>query len=333
MRNAILFSLLLLIVVFPVQAQEPKTCPDSLPPRLTVGEAARVTPGDANNVRTSADSSAELVGQIPGSSVFTVLSGPDCADGFTWWRVRYGDLEGWTVEGSSEYWLEPLPGMQVYEDEYIRFAYFADTMGDITSEFYEAYTENDRMGGPRPEQRFYTIEEWPAEMDWKEGQIAFAPINQIPDDAWRFVPMVDALRDVLPEQPQDLWDFPSLAANAGRAGVAKPAYVDFANGRGLVYATMYQQDIFPFIPNEYEFFGLTNGGNYLVWASFNVDTLETSVPFDRSDYINFTEEARAQYDAYTRAVAAELAERPDEEFTPNLADLRLMIETIEILGW
>ncbi|MCA9913265.1 MAG: SH3 domain-containing protein [Anaerolineae bacterium] len=333
MRKALLFPLLLLCIWFPVQALDDGSCPESLPPRLTVGEVGRVTPGDANNVRAAAAGSAELTGQIPGGSVFHVLDGPECAGGFTWWQVRYGELEGWTVEGSDAYWLEPLTGMEIYEDEYIRFAYFADGMGEISREFYEAYLDDDQMGGPRPEQRFYTIEEWPTEMDWKVGQIAFAPISQITEEMWRYVPVIEILQEVLSDEAASPLRFPSLASNAMRAGVAKSGLVDFANGRGLVFATMYQQDIFPFIPDEYDFYGLTNGGNYLVWASFNVDTAETSVPFDRQDYIDVTQETQERYGEYSQAVAAELADRPDEEFTPNLANLRLMIETIEILGW
>lgn len=77
-------------------------------PRLIVGNTARVVPGDANNVRDTPSASGTRIGQIAGGEVFTVLDGPVCDDEFNWWQVEYGELVGWTVEGTLEaYWIEP----------------------------------------------------------------------------------------------------------------------------------------------------------------------------------------------------------------------------------
>lgn len=85
------------------------TCPGALPSRLAPGVQARVTPGDPNNVRAEPARSAASTGSIPGGAGFTVLDGPVCADGFTWWQVDYNGLIGWTVEGTADaYWLEPI---------------------------------------------------------------------------------------------------------------------------------------------------------------------------------------------------------------------------------
>ena len=87
---------------------EPITCPNAPVSRLVVGEQGVVTPAGANNVRSSPQASANLVGQIPSNGLFLVLEGPTCADGLAWWRVEYGDIEGWTAEGQiGDYWLEP----------------------------------------------------------------------------------------------------------------------------------------------------------------------------------------------------------------------------------
>ncbi|MCB9452951.1 MAG: SH3 domain-containing protein [Anaerolineaceae bacterium] len=92
-----------------VLAQDDPNCPGAPPPLLVVGEHGRVLPGDANNVRDTPTRSGTKIGAIPGGEVFTVLEGPVCADGLNWWRVTYGDLTGWTVEGASgAYWVEPL---------------------------------------------------------------------------------------------------------------------------------------------------------------------------------------------------------------------------------
>ncbi|GAB4573299.1 MAG: hypothetical protein Kow0077_15260 [Anaerolineae bacterium] len=97
-----------------------------LPPRLVPGTSGAVTPGLPNVVRTApgTSDSATVQGRMAGGTIFRVLEGPVCADGYNWWRVTTGSLTGWTAEGaSSEYWLSPVvcgngllsrmvPGMQ-----------------------------------------------------------------------------------------------------------------------------------------------------------------------------------------------------------------------------
>src|SRR5690606_112366 len=98
----------LLLGAWTARAQEDPNCAGAPMPRLLIGAQARVLPGDANNVRDSASRSGALVGSIPGGEIFDVLDGPTCADGFNWWQIEYGDVTGWTVEGSGEeYWVEP----------------------------------------------------------------------------------------------------------------------------------------------------------------------------------------------------------------------------------
>jgi hypothetical protein len=84
-------------------------CP--LTPRLTVGGVGRVTPGTPNALRSAPGrnrNTSSVIGEIPGGSVFAVLAGPTCADGFYWWQVTYAGQVGWTAEGEGGvYWLEP----------------------------------------------------------------------------------------------------------------------------------------------------------------------------------------------------------------------------------
>jgi uncharacterized protein YraI len=62
-----------------------------------------------NNMRDMPAVSGAVVGQIPPGEPFAVLAGPQCAEGFAWWRVNYAGTIGWTVEGDSEaYWIEPI---------------------------------------------------------------------------------------------------------------------------------------------------------------------------------------------------------------------------------
>lgn len=83
-------------------------CAPNLPPRLVVGGSGRVTPGLPNNLRQGPGSSTAYVGEIPPGGQFTVLEGPSCGSGMSWWKVNYNGTIGWTPEGIyPEYWVEP----------------------------------------------------------------------------------------------------------------------------------------------------------------------------------------------------------------------------------
>src|SRR5690606_30804912 len=79
--------------------------------RLVPGQQGRVTPGLPNVLRTlpQRGAASAIIGEIPGGAVFSVISGPQCSEGMSWWQVNYNGLIGWTPENSStgEYWLEP----------------------------------------------------------------------------------------------------------------------------------------------------------------------------------------------------------------------------------
>lgn len=91
-----------------VAQQNATACPGTLASRLVAGEQGRVAPGNANNIRSTASTDGQLLGEIPAGGTFLILEGPTCAGGYAWWRVDYNGTVGWTVEGSdTEYWLEP----------------------------------------------------------------------------------------------------------------------------------------------------------------------------------------------------------------------------------
>lgn len=102
--NRFLLILLILCPRWTTMAQS--EC--NLPSQLVIEEMAQVSEGQSNNVRENPSRDATRLGVIPSGAVLEVLEGPTCADGLQWWRVQYGSLIGWTVEGSDgEYWLLP----------------------------------------------------------------------------------------------------------------------------------------------------------------------------------------------------------------------------------
>lgn len=84
-------------------------CPNSLPPRLTIGAAAEIAPGQPNTVRAGPTVEALNLGLLTAGTVITVIDGPVCADDFIWWEVGSVEISGWTVAGDAdEYYLEPV---------------------------------------------------------------------------------------------------------------------------------------------------------------------------------------------------------------------------------
>jgi Tol biopolymer transport system component len=110
--------ILLLVLIIPAlpaldRAAAQGTCGSAPPPRLTVGQSARVvvSNGIGNNLRTTPNSGATVLGVLADGEIFTVLSGPQCSENYWWWQVRRWDGQtGWTAEGTTgAYWIEPWP--------------------------------------------------------------------------------------------------------------------------------------------------------------------------------------------------------------------------------
>ncbi len=82
--------------------------------RLAADIEARVLAGAPNNLRAEPSTGTALVGEIPAEATFRVISGPTCdAEGYVWWQVNYGELNGWTAEGQgTTYYVEPLPPVE-----------------------------------------------------------------------------------------------------------------------------------------------------------------------------------------------------------------------------
>jgi|GEM_PF-3430159 len=80
-----------------------------LPPRLAVGRVAHISPdGFPNNLRAVPGESGQLVGEIPAGAEFTIVDGPRCASGISFWLVDYNQTQGWTAEGrDTEYFITP----------------------------------------------------------------------------------------------------------------------------------------------------------------------------------------------------------------------------------
>jgi hypothetical protein len=71
---------------------------------LVIGGQATIntTEGDTLNVRGGPGTSFPVVGRLPAGTRVTLVEGPRAGEGFTWWRIRAGNLEGWVVESVED---------------------------------------------------------------------------------------------------------------------------------------------------------------------------------------------------------------------------------------
>jgi hypothetical protein len=72
--------------------------------RLIVGQNAQVSPDDLLVIRQE-PYSGEILGRISPAAVVTIIEGPECEAGVTWWKVISKQLSGWAVENL----LKPCP--------------------------------------------------------------------------------------------------------------------------------------------------------------------------------------------------------------------------------
>jgi|GEM_PF-3181037 len=93
----------------------PVSCAGAPPSRVYVGRQAFVTISEEGetreDLRVRAEPGGERVSSMAEGTIFDVIGGPVCQDGFTWWQIRTldGSLTGWSAEGSSEddYFMAP----------------------------------------------------------------------------------------------------------------------------------------------------------------------------------------------------------------------------------
>ncbi len=306
-------------------------CPDSLPARLTSGAQARVVPGDPNNVRDQASRAGALLGQIPGGETFTVLEGPVCADGFTWWRVDYNGLVGWTVEGAGQaYGLEPVGSAPVadafrfpasgYPD--VRFILPAEAGSDATGSLVIPALDDGSGTVPvwdvAPETLLIYLEGYPTELEPR--------IRIMPREAYTTLTGTDltALETLLNDQPDpaEVPGFHLVGVQAPRALYGRTRFLDFAGGAGIRFVGYYTFDTSAITETglSYVFVGLTNDSSYIIQAVLPItNTFSQDIPYDP-----------ANFDAYVTAASEAISNASRTAFTPNLLDLDMIFASMEI---
>lgn len=105
---ALLIALVLVLPGAPASADNSQqlACPPAA--GLVVGGQGVVLSGPDNVIRSQPGTSiySPIVGLMPAGTLFYVLEGPRCADGYNWWRIDNGNVSGWTADGDfTRRWL------------------------------------------------------------------------------------------------------------------------------------------------------------------------------------------------------------------------------------
>ena len=79
-------------------------------PRLTIGIKGYSLIKKNINIRYEPGIDSKIIGQLSPRKIFKVLDGPQCRDGFVWWKIHTGKTTGWVAEADPStfvYWLKP----------------------------------------------------------------------------------------------------------------------------------------------------------------------------------------------------------------------------------
>ena len=85
-----------------------------------------VTYDDPINVRESASASSEALGKVNKGEIYKVLDINYESSAYYWYKIEYGEYEGWVASGKKNYWVKDVnnpndiatPVIKYYDDVY-----------------------------------------------------------------------------------------------------------------------------------------------------------------------------------------------------------------------
>lgn len=239
-----------------------------------------------------------------------------------------------TAEPAAEATALPTPEPPSVEFEGIRF----EQGGLATAVLPTLVPEQISTDGPYwntyPAYYLFDFEGYPLENTFHKPRIeiypaaAFAGLNLAARDD------VEALTTLLDERPTDLSGrfLPFMPIfNAAQVFHAQDQYLDFVNGRGLRYITMFSQSIDDIANNAlfYTYQGLTNDGNYYVAMVLPISSaiLPAQTPNRTAEE---WETFSKNYETYLADTTAALDALTAGEFLPTLDALDQLVASLEV---
>jgi hypothetical protein len=155
-----------------------------------------------------------------------------------------------------------------------------------------------------------------------------AEFNQAYPQLTRQAQQLEQLLQARPSLPRERKDMPDVfTVDCERELIAKPQFVDFHGGSGLLFITQYAQD-FHSINNEElacVFQGLTTDRRYFIDARFALGhpTLDRSL--DAGKAVPVERQAR-----YLGHIQEELDHFPESSFNPPITDIKAVIASLKV---
>jgi len=193
-------------------------------------------------------------------------------------------------------------------------------------------TEDFPFWGFHPEMIEITLSGFPVENEYHDPIVRIYPVAELVAMDALYQDQVSELQTLLTNQDPAPNSIPFMPVfNAAQVMQAQVTYLQFRNGNGVRFITMYSQAAAP-ISNDsafYAFIGFTNDGSYLISA-----TMPVTHPLFYPDM--FTEPAEGweafsnNYTTYMSAMEANLLTQPQDTFFPHLAPLDEMMASFFI---
>ncbi len=180
-----------------------------------------------------------------------------------------------------------------------------------------------------PQHHRLTLEGYPVTGHSLQPQIFVYPTADLAKFNDAAGQMVTALQALLQTQkPADRLPFLPLY-NSLQGMHAQVQYLDFKNGKGVRFLTQFNQAPVQINNTQliYTFQGLTSDGKYYIAAVLPVTHPELP---DTQQVFTQSENELSEYPAYLVKTAAWLDQQPNDSFTPDLARLDALIQSIEV---
>ncbi len=180
-----------------------------------------------------------------------------------------------------------------------------------------------------PEHTLVTLQGYPIDQHLMKPQIFIYPVAALPSYNEAAGKMAADLQALLQsQQPGENLPFMPLF-NAGQVMHTHMQYLDFKSGKGVRFLTQFDQAPLPINSFElfYTFQGLTSDGKYYIAAVLPV----THSELPDTDQVSAQQaEALQDFPAYLAQTVSWLDQQPDNSFTPDLAKLDALIQSIEV---
>jgi hypothetical protein len=180
-----------------------------------------------------------------------------------------------------------------------------------------------------PEYTSILLEGYPVAGSTESPLITVYPVEEFRSMSEPARKTLDDLAQFLNEKPADSLQIPALPVrNSVQSLRSNVKFLDFQNGHGVRFLAFYTQGLVQVNNAEifYTFQGLTNDGRYVVSVIMPVNHPNLPATAQSQTAAGTTNSAQQYY----ADLSAKLSAQPDDSFTPDLAKLDVIIQSLNI---